>query len=109
MYRLFGKDFINGFDVKVKEGYDLNEVGEKIKKVLLKLHRFPETKTELIDVRNLAEIQQTITETTKTFSFLLGAIAFVSLLVGGIGINEYNVSFCYRTDTRNWIKKSNRC
>lgn len=98
MYRLFGKDFIDVFDVKVKEGYDLNEVGEKIKKVLLKLHRFPETKTELIDVRNLAEIQQTITETTKTFSFLLGAIAFVSLLVGGIGImNIMLVSVTERT------------
>jgi len=98
MYRVFGKNFIDSFDVKVKEGYDLNEVGEKIRKVLLRQHRFPETKTELIDVRNLAEIQQTITETTKTFSFLLGSIAFVSLLVGGIGImNIMLVSVTERT------------
>jgi len=98
MFRLFGTEFISEFSVKVKEGYDLNETGEKIKKVLLKLHRLPETKTELIDVRNLAEIQQTITETTKTFSFLLGSIAFVSLLVGGIGImNIMLVSVTERT------------
>jgi macrolide transport system ATP-binding/permease protein len=98
MFRLFGAEFISELDVKIKEGYDLNEAGEKIKKVLLKLHRLPETKTELIDVRNLAEIQQTITETTKTFSFLLGSIAFVSLLVGGIGImNIMLVSVTERT------------
>ncbi|MFN3550576.1 MAG: ABC transporter permease [Endomicrobiia bacterium] len=98
MFRLFGTEFINDLNVKVKEGYDLDEVGEKIKKVLLKLHRLPETKTELIDVFNTLEIQQTITETTKTFSFLLGAIAFVSLLVGGIGImNIMLVSVTERT------------
>lgn len=98
MFRLFGTEFINDLNVKIKEGYDLDEVGEKIKRVLLKLHRLPETKTELIDVHNTTEIQQTITETTKTFSFLLGSIAFVSLLVGGIGImNIMLVSVTERT------------
>jgi macrolide transport system ATP-binding/permease protein len=98
MYRLFGRDFIDSFDVKIKDNFDLSEVSEKIKKVILKLHRLQETKTEVIDVRNLAEIQQTITETTKTFSFLLGSIAFVSLLVGGIGImNIMLVSVTERT------------
>lgn len=98
MFRLFGTEFINNFNIKVKEGYNLDEVGEKITKLLLKLHRLPESKTELIEVRNTAEIQQTITETTKTFSFLLGSIAFVSLLVGGIGImNIMLVSVTERT------------
>ncbi|MDW8055756.1 MAG: ABC transporter permease [Elusimicrobiota bacterium] len=98
MFRLFGTNFISDLNIKVKEGFDLDETGEKIKKLLLKLHRLPETKTELIDVHNAAEIQQTITETTKTFSFLLGSIAFVSLLVGGIGImNIMLVSVTERT------------
>jgi len=98
MHRLFGKNFIDSFDVKVKDNFDLSKVSEKIKKILLKLHRLQDTKTEAVDVRNLAEIQQTITETTRTFSFLLGSIAFVSLLVGGIGImNIMLVSVTERT------------
>lgn len=98
MFRLFGTEFINIINIKIKDGYDLNEVAQNIKKTLLRLHRLPETKTELIDVQNTAEIQQTITETTKTFSFLLGSIAFISLLVGGIGImNIMLVSVTERT------------
>lgn len=98
MYRLVGTDYISSFNVKVKEGYDLNKVSDDVKKLILKNHRLPENKTELIDVRNMAEIQQTLTETTKTFSFLLGSIAFVSLLVGGIGImNIMLVSVTERT------------
>ncbi len=98
MFRLLGTEFINSLTIKIKDSYDLDEAGEKIKKVLLKLHRLPETKTELIDVFNTTEIQKTITETTKTFSFLLGSIAFVSLLVGGIGImNIMLVSVTERT------------
>ncbi len=46
----------------------------------------------------MADIQQTITATTKTFSYLLGSIAFVSLLVGGVGImNIMLVSVTERT------------
>ncbi len=93
IYRLVGSDYISSFNVKVKESYDLNKVGEDIKKLILKSHRLPESKTEFIDVKNMVEIQQTLTETTKTFSFLLGSIAFVSLLVGGIGIMNIMLVF----------------
>lgn len=98
MFRMFGNKFINEINIKVKEGYDLNKVGEKIVSFILKQHRISPSNTNFINVRNVAEIQQTITETTKTFSFLLGSIAFVSLLVGGIGImNIMLVSVTERT------------
>ncbi len=98
MFRLFGNKYITEINIKVKEGYNLSETGEKIVKKILQLHRLAENRTDLITVRNIAEIQQTITETTKTFSFLLGSIAFVSLIVGGIGImNIMLVSVTERT------------
>ena len=37
-------------------------------------------------MRNNAEVQTTLSETTKTFSLLLGIVAAISLLVGGVGI-----------------------
>jgi ABC-type antimicrobial peptide transport system permease subunit len=61
-------------------------VQNEIPPLILKLHRLPETQTESIDVRNMAEIQQVAGQTVQTFSLLLGGIAAISLLVGGIGI-----------------------
>lgn len=98
MYRLLGREYIDYIDVQVINSDLMDNVSERIKKLIVSLHRLPESKTDTIDIRNMADIQETVTQTVKTFSFLLGSIAFVSLLVGGIGImNIMLVSVTERT------------
>jgi macrolide transport system ATP-binding/permease protein len=98
MYRVMGKEFIDNMDVQVSESGLMDRVTARIKKLIMQLHRLPPEKENSIDVRNMAEIQKTVTGMIQTFSYLLGSIAFISLLVGGIGImNIMLVSVTERT------------
>lgn len=98
MYRLLGNDFVHAIDVQVSDTQLMNTVSDKIKKLIVSLHRLPSSKEDSIDIRNMAEIQATVTSTLNTFTWLLGSIAFISLLVGGIGImNIMLVSVTERT------------
>lgn len=86
MYRLLGRDYISYFDVQVKDADSMSFVQDDILSTLARLHRLSDAQLENIDIRNMADIQKTASETIRTFSLLLGSIAAVSLLVGGIGI-----------------------
>ncbi|MDR2426528.1 MAG: ABC transporter permease [Endomicrobium sp.] len=98
MHRVLGTEYLNSMDIQVKENADMNEVADDIVQRLLFTHRFLPNQTEAVRVRNMAEIQETMSSMTKAFSLLLGSIAFISLLVGGIGImNIMFVSVSERT------------
>ncbi|HAX62407.1 MAG TPA: MacB family efflux pump subunit [Elusimicrobia bacterium] len=98
MYRLLGKEYVDSIDVQVTDANSMDEVSDKIKKLIIALHRLPEAQKDTVDIRNMADIQETMSATVKTFSYLLGSIAFISLLVGGIGImNIMLVSVTERT------------
>jgi len=86
MYRLIGTDYINRFDVQAENPEVMSDIESAIPPTLGKLHRLQEDQYEQIDVRNMADIQKAMNETIQTLSYLLGSIAAVSLLVGGIGI-----------------------
>jgi len=86
MYRLLGTDYINYFDVQAQDAESMSAAQDEIGKTLAKLHRLTEAQADQIDIRNMADIQKVAGEATATFSYLLGAIAAVSLFVGGIGI-----------------------
>ncbi|MGL4441273.1 MAG: ABC transporter permease [Bosea sp. (in: a-proteobacteria)] len=71
---------------------------EEIRALLRQRHRLPEEAEDDFSVRNLTEIANTATASARTLSFLLAAVAAVSLLVGGIGImNIMLVSVTERT------------
>jgi macrolide transport system ATP-binding/permease protein len=86
MYRLLGKDYINNFDVQAEDAESLSSVQEQIVPMIAKLHRYSEQQSEGVEVRNMADMQKATTDIVSTFAVLLGSIAAISLLVGGIGI-----------------------
>ncbi len=86
MYRLIGTDYISRFDVQAENTENMSNIEAEILATLGKLHRLQESQYDQIDVRNMADIQKAMNETIQTLTYLLGSIAAVSLLVGGIGI-----------------------
>lgn len=98
MHRFTGAKELKYLDVQVEDYADMNKIGEDIKTRLLFTHRLPSFERDAIRVVNMAEIQETMEAMAKAFSLLLGSIAFISLLVGGIGImNIMFVSVSKRT------------
>jgi len=98
MYRLLGNDYLNNIDAEIVSEEAMEGAVDAIQDLLRKRHRVLDEKAEPFRVRNMAEIQETIESTTKTMTLLLGSIAAISLLVGGIGImNIMLVSVTERT------------
>jgi putative ABC transport system permease protein len=65
---------------------DLDYVQGEVEALLRERHRISSGAEDDFSVRNLTQLVSTRTETTRLMSLLLGAVAFVSLIVGGIGI-----------------------
>jgi putative ABC transport system permease protein len=72
--------------VGVARTEDLQYVQEEIEALLRERHRIGAGEEDDFAVRNIAEIVATRTATTRIMSLLLGAVAGISLVVGGIGI-----------------------
>jgi macrolide transport system ATP-binding/permease protein len=93
LVRLFGKNYLNSITIKVKDAADIQATQQSVESLLKTRH-----KTEDFSVRNMASYLQAAMETQDTFSLLLGTVAAISLLVGGIGVmNIMLVSVVERT------------
>lgn len=99
--KVFGTAFpgtVSMINVKAADSDILDTTQADITEILKQRHRIGKTQDNDFEIRNLAEMQETIKSSAKTMSILLGAIASVSLLVGGIGImNIMLVSVTERT------------
>jgi macrolide transport system ATP-binding/permease protein len=91
--RVFGQRYFNDFVVRVKQGGDMSLVQADLHALLMKRHR-----KEDFNIRNMADTIATANETQNTLTYLLAAIAVISLVVGGIGVmNIMLVSVTERT------------
>ncbi len=84
--------------VRARASELINEVVEQTTALLRQRHRIQSGQEDDFTVRNLSDILAAREESARTMALLLGAIASVSLLVGGIGImNIMLVSVTERT------------
>lgn len=100
-YRLFGTPFpdeVSAILLQAKEIPLIPEAERQIDELLVKRHKISRGQEKDFTVRNLTEIMDTAQKTLNIMTTLLGAIAAISLLVGGIGImNIMLVSVTERT------------
>jgi putative ABC transport system permease protein len=84
--------------VKVWEGEDLVEAGAQIRELLRQRHNLQPEQDDDFTLRDPTEVHQSQEEASRVMTYLLAAVASVSLLVGGIGImNIMLVSVTERT------------
>jgi len=99
--KLFGTTFpgmVRIIMVKAKNREDLPAAEKQINELLRQRHRIGPKQENDFTVRNLTQMMETAEQSAKVMTLLLGAIASVSLLVGGIGImNIMLVSVTERT------------
>ena len=99
--RLFGMQFpgmVQGIAIQVRDMELMKEAEYQVKALLRQRHRIPPNEENDFTVRNLTEVMAVAEESADVMSLLLGAIASISLIVGGIGImNIMLVSVTERT------------
>lgn len=99
--KLFGSQFagtVRFIMTQAESAEAMPQVEKSISDLLRQRHRIREGMDNDFSVRNLTAMANTAADTTKVMSLMLGAIASISLLVGGIGImNIMLVSVTERT------------
>jgi putative ABC transport system permease protein len=98
MKRLTGDTTFRSISIQAATPELMSDVQQQVSELLRQKHRIGEGREDDFLVRTQQEITEAATETSRTMTTLLGAIAGVSLLVGGIGImNIMLVSVTERT------------
>jgi len=96
--RIAGNTDVKAILVSAMDGVSTEALREDIERLMRERRRVSEGQDDDFHVRDMQEIVSTLTSTTRVLTALLGAVAAVSLLVGGIGImNIMLVSVTERT------------
>ncbi len=96
--RISGNQDVRLIQVSVQEGASTEKAQADIERLLRERRHIAGSKEDDFNVMDMKEITRMLTGTTQVLTALLGAVAAVSLLVGGIGImNIMLVSVTERT------------
>ena len=96
--RMAGNEDVSIIQVSVKDGYPTDRVKQQIGKLMRNRRHLSASDDDNFNVMDMTEIANMLSGTTRMMTGLLGAVAAVSLLVGGIGImNIMLVSVTERT------------
>ncbi|MCP4567809.1 MAG: FtsX-like permease family protein [FCB group bacterium] len=98
LYRLKGRRIVDMINAEAIATEYIDAAQEEMRILLREAHRLDEGDEDDFTIANQAEITEAVTETSRVMTLLLGSIAGVSLIVGGIGImNIMLVSVTERT------------
>ena len=96
--RITGNTRVNTLLVSMAQGSDADRVKSSMTQLLRERRKLAPTDEDNFNVLDTKQLAETLSGTTKVLTMLLGAVAAVSLLVGGIGImNIMLVSVTERT------------
>ncbi|KIM11896.1 MAG: multidrug ABC transporter substrate-binding protein [Sulfuricurvum sp. PC08-66] len=96
--RISGSIDISSILISSNDGVDSTTVIEQVSTIMRERRHIGEGEEDDFSVFDLKEIINTVSQTTRILTLLLGAVAAISLLVGGIGImNIMLVSVTERT------------
>ncbi len=79
--RIFGKQFVSGINIKLASAGDVEQTQTAITNLLMDRHGKQD-----FQVRSTSSLMEMATSTQNTLTLLLGSVAAISLLVGGIGV-----------------------
>jgi putative ABC transport system permease protein len=83
---LFGIDHLTGLSLQLEPNAEMEPIVGELERLLRERHRIREGAENDFEIRTQAEMVQRMGEITGTLTALMGGVAAVSLLVGGIGI-----------------------
>ena len=96
--RLTGTQDVNALMISVADGASIDRAKERIEVLMRERRRIGQNEDDNFNVMDTRQIAEALSSTTRVMTVLLGAVAAVSLLVGGIGImNIMLVSVTERT------------
>ncbi len=83
---LVGESYVSSISVQAQDSDSMTQVQDAITQLLLTRHHISDAALADFNIFNQADIVATASSVTSTFTILLGAVAGISLIVGGIGI-----------------------
>ncbi len=98
MERVEGVDYLRMVYVVASDDNGIDRLQSDIENLLRVRHSIKDTNLDDFNIQNMKSIVETMEQTTGTLTLFLGAVAAISLVVGGIGImNIMLVSVTERT------------